>query len=1360
MRTSMGKKKIGFLVGAGFLLFCSPATWAGFQNGQNASIVIGQPDFTSTNCDLSNPTQNGVCHVNTLAFDSSGNLWIGDCGHGRVLRFSPSFSTGMNANLVLGATDFTATPDFSTVSSSSIYCAGGLAFDSSGDLWVADVIYSRILEFKPPFSNGMDASLVIGQQNFTSTAPALSQEGVDFDTETTADGQAPISFDGSGNLWVSDEWNNRVLRFSPSFFNGMNANLVIGQSDFISSGSVCASNGFYSLYGGPGGLAFDSSGNLWVGNDLRTFEFQPPFYNDMSASIVLGASDFSTCGAFPPYPSQNQLSGGATLTSDSKGNLWTTDWAIPKLFRALGFDPPFATGMNASVVLGQPTFTSVGNNQVTQNGMSGPDGVAYSSGSIWIAEIGQGVSVGGRVLRFDNVPSSATDLAVLGTPTSSQVQLSWTATNNPYGVASDGYYLIQYSTDSGVSFSTTAAQITISTSDVPPLTAQEASVNGLMSNATYYFGLWSANVGLNYSPLSNGATAVTLASPLQMNGPPLEAVYFTSATAQWAALPAAPSSATAEGYELEASSTDFDGAGTIYSSATANVALSTLTVSGLVPNTTYYFQVGSLNWSGVPDLAALGSTATPVNAPSSLGLISLSSTTAGMAWSGSGNSSQTPYEVSVSTDGFQTNASTPIPFGADLTATFATLASLSAGTTYYFRVRAEGVTGDLTGFANIISTETLPGDIALSTSSVGVSSISWSWPMGGPAVQGYQVYASSNGALLSNQAGTGFVLAGLSTNTAYGIIAAGTDASGQGLLAASTIYTLAAPPTGTALASVYLGSATISWSLDGNPSYTIADVERSTDDLTFVSQESSAAASFTDQNLLGCTTYYYRVGNLNGDGVATVYDSTISFETLSSTPTPPSGLLAQSLSGNRIELSWNDSAGPYVTDYLVYYDSGTGTVDYGTPLATLAASATSYTTPVLVSSAAYTFGLRATNGCTDSNTNVQAVAASTPSIGAVSADIVFPQSGLRVEGDRLTVLAGLASGTPSQTKQVLFEYKASSSSVWLNIPAADSGRPNPAVSLPYYVHWDLSSLTPSTYDLRAVATDSSGNADAAPSSIAVSVLVSGDLSYDVKEYSLGGGVVEQDDAVSNAAGATLESGDGNSAQIAKLVIPAGAFSASTVTVSLINNPSDVPTAPGYQFTSIGAAVHITLSNGQSLLSGGQTAVLTLSYPDADNDGIVDGTSVRASALQIYSYNSLEGRWTQDFASALDGTDHLVSGNMPHFSYFALMAPLAASLDTVRVYPNPYEPDSGDSDKGIPYSPGNSQSGIIFDQLPSNCSISIYTITGRLVRTLSGSDMIQWDAKNGEGQDVATGGYVAVISSPGLGSIEKKILIVR
>jgi len=46
-----------------------------------------------------------------VMFDSNGQLYVPDFGNNRTLVFAPPFSTGMNANLVLGQGDsVSATP--------------------------------------------------------------------------------------------------------------------------------------------------------------------------------------------------------------------------------------------------------------------------------------------------------------------------------------------------------------------------------------------------------------------------------------------------------------------------------------------------------------------------------------------------------------------------------------------------------------------------------------------------------------------------------------------------------------------------------------------------------------------------------------------------------------------------------------------------------------------------------------------------------------------------------------------------------------------------------------------------------------------------------------------------------------------------------------------------------------------------------------------------------------------------------------------------------------------------------------------------------------------------------------------------
>src|SRR5579872_1742589 len=73
-----------------------------------------------------------------------------------------AFATGQPAAIVIGQSNFNGKNSTTPATASSILSPGQIAFDSSGDLWVADSSNGRVLEFKPPFSNGEAASTVLG----------------------------------------------------------------------------------------------------------------------------------------------------------------------------------------------------------------------------------------------------------------------------------------------------------------------------------------------------------------------------------------------------------------------------------------------------------------------------------------------------------------------------------------------------------------------------------------------------------------------------------------------------------------------------------------------------------------------------------------------------------------------------------------------------------------------------------------------------------------------------------------------------------------------------------------------------------------------------------------------------------------------------------------------------------------------------------------------------------------------------------------------------------------------------------------------------------------------------------------------
>src|SRR6185437_4478515 len=85
----------------------------------------------------------------------------------------------------------------------------GIAFDSSSNLWIADSGNNRTLEYTTPLTTGKAASAVLGQSDFTTGTSGLSQNKLNLHL-TVFNGP---TFDPSGNLWIGDENNNRILEF-------------------------------------------------------------------------------------------------------------------------------------------------------------------------------------------------------------------------------------------------------------------------------------------------------------------------------------------------------------------------------------------------------------------------------------------------------------------------------------------------------------------------------------------------------------------------------------------------------------------------------------------------------------------------------------------------------------------------------------------------------------------------------------------------------------------------------------------------------------------------------------------------------------------------------------------------------------------------------------------------------------------------------------------------------------------------------------------------------------------------------------------------------------------------------------------
>jgi len=251
------------------LIVCSFLAVAITTHAQNLYVSIngdfsntGGSVFEYTPAGMQTTFATGLAEPRGLAFDSSGNLFVGTTTrnpagnvHARILEFplqghstvlgnaALSFAQGVATdgagNVFVMAQDLKSptlagiiykfAPDGSpTVFRTTPGQSFGIAFDSAGNLYAADAGDQTVYKFTP----GGTRTVFAGPSAF-------------------ANGTFPVglAFDSAGNLFVStegDPGNDTILEFTPS---GMESTFATGLTQ-------------------PRGLAFDAASNLFVAETL------------------------------------------------------------------------------------------------------------------------------------------------------------------------------------------------------------------------------------------------------------------------------------------------------------------------------------------------------------------------------------------------------------------------------------------------------------------------------------------------------------------------------------------------------------------------------------------------------------------------------------------------------------------------------------------------------------------------------------------------------------------------------------------------------------------------------------------------------------------------------------------------------------------------------------------------------------------------------------------------------------------------------------------------------------------------------------------------------------------------------------
>jgi hypothetical protein len=297
----------------------------------------------ATQAQLANPTG--------LAFDPGGDLLIADQSLPAILRVN---KTTQDITVVAG--DFTLGPGFSgdggkaTSAQLGVVANGGmdLAVDTTGDIFFTDPANYRVRRIA---ASTNIITTVAGNGTLGDGGPATSAVLFTWG----------IVHDGSGNVLISDSVNRRVRRVEGT--TGLISTVAGRDVESTPPPSGNGGSATAAQLSGPGGVALDSSGNLFI---------EDGFYSvrkvDSSTGIInlfagTGVRGFSGDGGPATSAKLGQARG---LATDSAGNLFIAD-SLNNVVRRVD-----ASSLIITTVAGDTSILSGGTPVAGYSGDGGP----------------------------------------------------------------------------------------------------------------------------------------------------------------------------------------------------------------------------------------------------------------------------------------------------------------------------------------------------------------------------------------------------------------------------------------------------------------------------------------------------------------------------------------------------------------------------------------------------------------------------------------------------------------------------------------------------------------------------------------------------------------------------------------------------------------------------------------------------------------------------------------------------------------------------------------------------------------------------------------------------------------------------
>jgi uncharacterized protein (TIGR03437 family) len=294
-----------------------------------------------------------------LAFDSAGNMYIADAANSRIRKVAADGTITTFA----GTGDFGFFGDTNVATKAGMNRPYGVIADKAGNIYIADAYNDAVRK-------------VLASSGTMTTVAGTGQEGLGGDgggaTGALLDTPTALVLDAAGNLYIADTNNNRIRKVGTDG----NISTFAGTGEAASSGDGGPATS--AAMNRPEGLALDGAGNLYIADTAshRVRKVSP----DGTITTVAGNGTGGFQGDGGPA-TEASLYYPKGIVVDPSGNLYIADWLNSRI-RMVTPDGIIST------VAGNGSFSYYGDGgPATSAALRFPWGLAVdAAGNVYVAD--------------------------------------------------------------------------------------------------------------------------------------------------------------------------------------------------------------------------------------------------------------------------------------------------------------------------------------------------------------------------------------------------------------------------------------------------------------------------------------------------------------------------------------------------------------------------------------------------------------------------------------------------------------------------------------------------------------------------------------------------------------------------------------------------------------------------------------------------------------------------------------------------------------------------------------------------------------------------------------------------------------